>query len=118
MTGVVREGVGYVGQFGDGGGDVADAGAKVEAGGRGWDVAGEGLGDGVAGDASDGVDGRLAQHVGTDRGAVGPGQAGSGPVEDRVVPPPRDRRPGPSAEHRVVGVAGAACAGVAGDESQ
>jgi hypothetical protein len=55
-------------------------------------VTGEGLGNGVAGESTDGGDGGVAEHVGRHRGSLGPVEAGAGPSVDRVVAPGGDRR--------------------------
>lgn len=60
----MREGVFFSGEGGDCGGDVGERGVEVSAGHGGRGVAREGLGDGIAGDASDAGDGGVAQHVG------------------------------------------------------
>ena len=62
----------FAGQVRDGGGDLGKGGVEVAAGDRRRGVAGEGLGDGVAGEATDRGDGRMAQHVRGHRSAVGP----------------------------------------------
>jgi hypothetical protein len=52
---VSGERVGLTGEGCDSGGDVAGAGAQVQAGDRGRAMSGKGSGDGVAADASNGV---------------------------------------------------------------
>jgi len=79
--------VGFAGEVGDDGGDLGQGGVDVAAGDGGWDVASEGLSDGVAAVADDGGDGGVAEHMRRDRYAVGPGQRGAGSTEEVVVAP-------------------------------
>src|SRR5680860_246554 len=112
----VGEWMRLVGQDRDGRGDIARTSAQVQAGHRGWAVTRERLGNRIASQTPDGADRGVAEHMRGHWGPVGPRQARSCPVEDRVVPTSSDGLTLARSEHRVVGCEAAACAAIAEEQ--
>ena len=97
----VSEGMGFAGHRSDSGRDVGEGGVEVSAGDGRRGVAGEGLRDGVAGDASDAGDGGVAEHVGRQWSPGVPAEVAAGSSEEPVVAAIGDRLPALGPEHGI-----------------
>ena len=97
---------------------LTDPGTRVGAGHRRGTVPGEGLRHCEAGVTFDGSDRRVTQDVGGYRRALGPREAGPGPIEDGVVAPPRDGPTAATSQDRVLGRDRASGRGVILERSQ
>ena len=100
---LLGEGMRFTGQRRDSGRYFSESGTGVGAGHRRSTVPGERLRHCEAGMTFDGSDRRVTQDVGGYRRALGPREAGPGPIEDGVVAPARDGPTTSTSQDRVFG---------------